>query len=369
MTDLTKSLFSLTAFAVLSCSPSKEPAPARGGAAVVKAPMVEEGELVPPLDDLPLGLDIFEARIPADNELRGSAAVARVELGRHLFFDKRISKDNTVSCASCHDPERGWSNGDAVATGIAGQKGARSAPTVINRLFSQAQFWDGRAASLEEQALGPISNPIEMGMELGEAVSRVSAVEGYKPLFTAAFGDVTVTADRIARAIASFERTIVSGDSPYDQYQAGDRTAMSEPAIRGLAIFLDNNRGRCSICHAGFNFTDEKFHNLGVGADKEGWEKDHAGRSAISGNPAELGAYKTPTLRNIADTAPYMHNGSEATLAEVVEYYVKGGNPNSHLDKEMRKLDLTDQDKKDLVEFMKALSGQVTEVTAPAALQ
>lgn len=364
MSHLTKSLPLFAALAVASCSPSKEPAPGGGG-----APVVKESELVPPLSQLPLGLDIFEARIPADNDLKGPIGTAKVALGRHLFFDKRISKDSTVSCASCHDPEKGWSNGEAVATGIAGQQGGRSAPTVINRLFSEVQFWDGRAASLEDQALGPISNPIEMGMELDEAVSRLAAIDGYKPLFVAAFGDETVTAERISKAIASFERTIVSGNSPYDRYQAGDRTAMSAPAIRGLAIFLDNNKGRCSICHAGFNFTDEKFHNLGVGADKEGWEKDHAGRSAISGNPAELGAYKTPTLRNIADTAPYMHNGSEATLEEVVEYYVKGGNPNSHLDKEMRKLDLTDQDKKDLVEFMRALSGEVTEVTAPATLQ
>lgn len=365
MNTLTKSLLPLVATMMLvACTPSKEPAPPPGGASVVKV-----GELVPPLDGLPLGLDLFEAKIPADNELKGPTGAAKVELGRHLFFDPRISKDSTVSCASCHDPEKGWSNGEAVATGIGGQKGGRSAPTVINRLFSEAQFWDGRAASLEEQALGPISNPIEMGMELDEAVTRLSTIEGYKPLFVAAFGDETVTADRISKAIASFERTIVSGNSPFDRYQARDKTAMSESAIRGHKIFMDNNKGRCSICHAGSNFTDEKYHNLGVGADKPGWETAHAGRKDFTKKDEDLGKYKTPTLRNIADTAPYMHNGSEETLEAVVEYYVKGGNPNSHLDPEMKKLDLTEQDKKDLVEFLKALSGDVTEVTVPAALQ
>ncbi len=368
MNYLTRYLLLLTAIAVVSCTPSKTPAPAPdgGGGAPVK-----EGELVPPLDSLPVGLDVFGAKIPADNELKGPTGAAKVELGRYLFFEKRLSSDNTVSCATCHDPAKGWSNGAAVATGVGGQKGGRSSPSIINRLFSEIQFWDGRAASLEEQALSPIANPIEMNLKIDDAVARLSNIGGYKPLFAAAYGDDKVSPGRIAKAIASFERTVVSGNSPFDRYEAGDKTAMSESAVRGKAIFLDNNKGRCSICHAGFNFTDEKFHNIGVGGDKpDTFVQDHAGRQVITKSPADLGAYKTPTLRNIADTAPYMHDGSEATLEETVEFYSKGDNPGTpNLDKEIKKLDLTDQDKKDLVEFMKALSGDVTKVTAPAALQ
>ena len=330
-----------------------------------------EGERVAPLAKLPLGLDEFEFKIPADNPLTGAKGAAKVELGRHLYFDKRLSRDNTVSCASCHDPSKGWSNAAAVATGVDGQQGGRSSPTIINRVFSEAQFWDGRAASLEAQALGPIANPIEMDLKIEDAVERLTAIAGYKPLFTSAYGDDAVTPDRMAKAIASFERTVVSGNSPYDKFQAGDKSAMSALAQRGMAIFLDNNKGRCSICHAGSNFTDEKYHNIGVGGDNLAtFATGHAGRGAVTKNPAEIGAYKTPTLRNIADTAPYMHDGSEATLQATVEFYAKGGHPNTpNLDKEMRKLDLTDQDKKDLVEFMKALSGDVTQVVAPTPVQ
>lgn len=326
--------------------------------------------LVAALASLPLGLDIEEAQIPDDNQLKGPTGAAKVDLGKHLYFDKRLSVDNTVSCASCHAPDKGWSNGADVATGVEGKKGGRSSPTIINRLFSKAQFWDGRAASLEEQALGPIANPIEMNLPVAEAVKRVAAIDGYKAKFTAAFGDAEVTDARIGQAIASFERTIVSGNSPFDKWQAGQKDALSESAARGRAIFFDNNKGRCSICHAGSNFTDEKFHNIGVGGDQADFATAHAGRFEVTKNPADLGAYKTPTLRNIADTAPYMHDGSEATLEDAVEFYVKGGHPNAaNLDKEMKKLELTDQDKKDLVEFMKALSGDVTQVNEPAPLQ
>jgi cytochrome c peroxidase len=204
-----------------------------------------------------------------------------------------------------------------------------------------------------------------MGNTLDGMLATLRGVAGYKPLFKAAFGDETIDAPRVARAIASFERTVLSGNSPYDRYQGGDKSAMSESAVRGMQVFLDNQKGRCSICHAGFNFTDEKYHNIGVGMDKPDWETKHIGRFAVTKVDKDKGAYKTPTLRQIAASGPYMHDGSEATLEGVVEYYVKGGHPSPHLDPEMKKLTLTDQEKKDLVEFMKALTGDVTPVVRP----
>jgi len=348
------------AFTIVGCTSERTPAPPKTPPEAVSV-KISDGTVT----GLPLGLDEYLAKIPADNPL----TEAKVTLGKHLYFDTRLSKDGTVSCATCHAPEKGWSDGRKSSKGIGGQVGDKNAPTVINRVFSEAQFWDGRAASLEEQALGPVQNPIEMGHTLEGMLSSLSLVPGYKPLFSAAFGDEKITGERVGQAIASFERTIVSGNSPFDRYEAGDKTAMSESAIRGLAIFKDNQRGRCSICHAGSNLTDEKYHNVGVGMDQKDWEKSHAGRYAVTKNEKEKGAFKTPTLRQVAESGPYMHDGSETTLAEVVELYAKGGNPSPHLDPEMKKLDLTEQDKKDLVEFMKALTGQVTAVTIPTPVQ
>ena len=332
------------------------------------APPADDGVLTPAtfsLESLPVGLDEVLAKVPADNPITKE----KIELGRHLYFDKRLSKDGTISCATCHDPNKGWTDQAAVSTGIGGQKGGRSAPTVINRLFSDLQFWDGRAASLEEQAVGPIANPIEMGETHDAVVEKLSGIAGYKPLFKAAFGDETVTIDRIGQAIATFERTIVSGNSPYDKFKAGDKTALSESAQRGMAIFFDNNKGRCSICHTGHNFTDETYHNLGVGFD--GDPSKHQGRVEITKKPEDTGAYKTPTLRNIAQTAPYMHDGSEKTLEAVVRLYVEGGvkDGNPHLDPEMKPLELTADERKDLVEFMKALTGEVTRVEVPTPVE
>jgi len=341
--------------AVSGCT-SERPAPAPSAGKEVKV-TIAEGKVT----NLPLGLDEFGAKIPADN----SVTEAKVVLGKHLYFDPRLSKDGTISCASCHDPAKGWSDGRKNSSGILAQFGNKNAPTVLNRLFSTIQFWDGRAASLEEQALGPVQNPIEMGNTIEGMIANVNLVAGYKSLFRAAFGDENVTPERVAQAIASFERTIVSGNSPFDRYEAGDKKAMSESAIRGREIFRDNTKGRCSICHAGFNFTDEKFHNVGVGTDKSDWEKDHLGRAAVTKLDTDKGAFKTPTLRQLTDSGPYMHDGSEATLEAVVELYAKGGNKNPHLDKEMKPLTLSPQDKKDLVEFLKALSGDVTTVVKP----
>ncbi len=272
---------------------------------------------------------------------------AKIALGKQLYFDPRLSRDNTVSCASCHDPEKGYSNGDAVATGIGGKKGGRSSPTVINAAYQKFQFWDGRAGTLEEQALGPIQNPIEMNLTLSEAIEKLNSIAGYKKQFNDVFGG-DATDDRVAKAIAAFERTIVSGDAPYDRFKAGDQAALTEPAQRGMKLFF--GKAHCSACHSGPNFTDNAFHNVGVGMDKKDFD---AGREAVSKLVGDRGSFKTPTLREIAKTAPYMHDGSQKTLEEVVEHYAKGGVPNQWLDEEMYELKLTPDEKKDLILFMK----------------
>lgn len=299
---------------------------------------------------VPAGLEAPEA--PADNPVTR----AKVDLGRALYFDPRLSKDGTVSCASCHDPKKGWTDQAPVSTGIRGQKGGRSAPSVLNAAYYDLQFWDGRAPSLEEQAKGPIQNPIEMGFTHDGAVKRLKGIKGYRPLFDAAFGKGSaITIDAVARAIASFERTALSGGSKYDL------KAMDEPAQRGMGIFF--GKARCSECHTGFNFSDSDFHNLGVGMSAK--EPD-LGRFAKTGKDSDRGAFKTPTLRGLSRTAPYMHDGSQRTLAEVVDFYDKGGEKNPWLSSKVQALKLTKGEKKDLLAFLEALDGAPVEIAPPA---
>jgi len=286
---------------------------------------------------------------PADNPY----SVEKAELGRLLYFDPRISADGAISCATCHDPKFAYTDGAPVSTGIKGQKGGRSAPTVINRAYSLAQFWDGRAATLESQAVGPMANPIEMGNTHEGVVARLRSIPGYKPLFAKAFGNGDVTLDNAALAIATFERTILSGNSPYDRYKAGNKAAMTVSQIRGMKVYFD--KAKCDQCHEGVNFTSNMYANLGVGTDKETPDE---GRIKVTGDPKDWGAFKTPTLREIEHTAPYMHDGRFKTLEEVVDFYDKGGLPNKNLDEKIKKLNLTETDKKDLVAFLKALSGE-----------
>ena len=307
---------------------------------------------------LPLGLQAGAAYIPEKNPL----SQAKIELGRKLYFDTRLSKDNTVSCATCHAPDQGFSDGKKTSTGIAGQVGGRNAPTVMNRLFSQEQFWDGRAEDLEAQALGPVQNPIEMGHTLEAMISTLKGISMYAPDFEKAFGTPEITADRVGMAIASYERTVITGNAPYDRYQAGDKTAMGESAVRGMEIFNDKNRGNCVTCHAGFNFTDESYHNLGLGMDKP---KPDLGRFEVTKKDFDRGAFKTPTLRNITQSGPYLHDGSEATLMDVVNFYDKGGVPNKWLSQEIKPLHLSDQDKADLLAFMEALTGELQGTEKP----
>ncbi|MDA0739265.1 MAG: hypothetical protein O3A59_10000 [Nitrospirae bacterium] len=234
----------------------------------------------------------------------------------------------------------------------------------MNRAFSSAQFWDGRAATLEEQSVGPFANPIEHGFaNHDELVAKVKSIAGYQPLFEQAFGAGNTTIELIAKAIASFQRTLLSGNSAYDQFGiGGNEMALSANAQNGFRVFV--GKGQCLRCHFGFNFTDERFHNLGVD-----WDNDHidVGRYGVTKNPKDLGAFKTPTLREVARTAPYMHDGRFATLRQVVDFYDQGGIPNPHIDPVIKPLNLTDLEKDDLVKFLHALNGEGWEVTPPTA--
>ncbi len=306
---------------------------------------------------VPKGLDSTALYVPADNP----TTPEKVALGMELYYDKRLSLDSSVACASCHNPRFGFSDGQRVSTGIRGQQGTRNSPSIVNRAFSRQQFWDGRAASLEEQAKGPIANPIEMGFTHAGVVERLAAIPAYREQFRQVFGPGPLTIDLVAKAIAAYERTVMSGNSPYDRYVAGDKTALSPEAQRGMQLFF--GKARCAQCHVGPNFTDEQYHNLGIGFD--GPHPD-SGRFAVSKDMGDIGAFRTPTLRDVALTAPYLHDGTAGTLEEVVALYNNGGVKNPHLSPRMARLNLTTRDQADLVAFLKSLTGDIPlEAMAP----
>ena len=339
---------------------------------------------------LPAGLVLGanNISIPKDNPL----TKAKIELGRQLFFDTRLSADNTVSCSSCHHPEDGYARNTTFGVGVKGLEGGRNSPISFNRILSSIQFWDGRAATLEEQAIGPIANPIEMGNTHEAAVKTLKGIEGYRLQFDKIFPGKGITIETVAQAIASFERVIVTGPSAADYYdpllnfqksfrnelkdlkafkaddaesydlywklkRASDAHPIDASAMRGRELFF--GKANCTACHAGANFTDEKYHNLGIGMDKP---MPDLGRFDQTKVDKDRGAFKTPTVRNISQTAPYMHDGSLKTLEEVVEWYDKGGHPNPYLSDKIKKLNLTAQEKEDLVSYMKALQGDLPVV-------
>lgn len=303
------------------------------------------------------GLEDPNTYVPAENPLTKE----KIELGRAIFFDKRMSKDNTIACASCHMAKKGFADGMPVSTGIKGQKGGRSAPVSFNRVYSKAQFWDGRAATLEDQSIGPFTNPIEHGFaNHDEMVAKMKKMPGYRKLFQEVFGG-EITIQDVGRAVASFQRTVLSGNSAVDKYDiGGDQNALSDSAKRGLELF--RGKARCTRCHSGFNFTDEKFHNLGIGWDDN---KVDLGRYMETKNPEDIGAFKTPTLREISRTAPYMHDGRFKTLEEVVKFYNQGGVKNPHQDNTVIPLEMTDDEQQDLVAMLKSLNGEGWQHVAP----
>ncbi len=333
----------------------------------------EASNPIVPIPDPPLGIGTEKNRPAKLTEFPDPPTPERVRLGRWLFFDKRLSDDNTISCATCHRPQNAFSEPTPVSTGIGGQKGERKAPSFINQAWTPLPhfFWDGRAASLEEQAGGPMINPIEMGNRNHQVVvAKIAAIPSYPKYFKEAFGTEKVTIARITKAIADYERTRMSGNSAWDKWRAGDPNAVSDEVKKGHVLFFGN--AFCNNCHLGQNLTDSKFHNLGVGWDPETKKFADEGRYAVTKEQADKGAFKTPSLRDVSKRAPYMHDGPIKTLREVVKLYSKGGEPNPHLSRKIdrrfaEQLDFTEEQIIVLIRFMEALDGEGYQDTAPTA--
>lgn len=302
----------------------------------------------------PLGLP--PVPVPADNPM----TVEKVELGKMLYFDTRVSKDGTISCATCHDPAMAWAEHSATSEGIHKQRGGRNSPTVINAAYASTQFWDGRADSLEAQAVGPVANPIEMGHTMGDVIERFAKIPGYVERFQKVFG-TGVTEQGFAQAVAAFERTVLSGDSPYDRYMAGDKAALNDAQKRGLELFDKH----CAQCHKPPVFSSFRFMNAGVGMNQP---KPDEGRKAVTKDDSDLGKFRVPALREVANTAPYFHDGSAAKLEDAVALMAVGGKENAGLSsmlKSVREAKLTADNQKDLVAFMTALSGKFPVIEPP----
>jgi cytochrome c peroxidase len=318
-----------------------------------------------PLPTPPLGS-------PADFAAVPWVTPAKVRLGRWLFYDPRLSADGTISCATCHRPENAFSEPTAVSTGIHGRKGRRKSPPIVNAAWPvyPRYFWDGRATTLAEQAKGPLANEVEMGNTLDQVVLTVSRIHGYAPYFRDAFGDPRIDIDRVGEAIAAYEATRLSGGSRYDRFAAGDETAVSPEARRGMELFF--GRAQCAQCHLGPAFSDAQFHNLGVG-----WRRPETavepliegfadkGRYEVTGDEKDVGAFKTPTLRDCSKRAPYMHDGSMPTLEEAVLHYWRGGFSNPWLSERMTPVPMSRDDLVALVAFLRALDGEGYADVAP----
>lgn len=337
---------------------------------------------------IPLGLpaDTWDYYVPRNNPL----TPAKVELGRKLFFDARLSADGKISCATCHDPKLGFTDGKVFAEGIGGSIGTRNSPTLLNAMFNPNQFWDGRAGTLEEQAIQPLINPIEMGNPSNDTVvNRLRSLAEYRAEFQSVFGG-EITIARTGQAIAAYERMLVAADSPFDRFIAGDTNAIGDAAKRGFALF--RGKARCSRCHTFSDalpfFTDFSYHNTGVAANHPNFDKlarqayavvetDEAkpvidklsaqrggqelGRILISYQVFDIGAFRTPSLRNIALTAPYFHDGSARSLAEVVKFYNEGGKANLNREWDLNPLALSDDEQRELVTFLESLTGRLPE--------
>ncbi len=313
--------------------------------------IVVDGLAVPDIGPLPTAVPIPPTNLNYK---------AKVELGKLLYFDGRLSKNGQVSCAFCHNPFAGFADPRQTSIGVGGKIGGRNAPTVYNTAFLPLQFWDGRAGSLEEQAIGPIHNPVEMAETHENVVVKIVKIRGYRDLFEKAFGS-GVSLQGIAEAIAAYERTVISTNSAFDKYVLGEKQAMDDAAVRGMALF--KGKARCILCHNGPNFTDNQFHNLGVPQD--GPMKEDLGRYYVTRQDGDKGAFKTPTLRSIVETGPYMHDGVFKSLEEVIDFLDQGGGQNPNLSPLMKPLGLTKEEKGDLLAFLKALTGESLNVQVP----
>ncbi|MGD8851334.1 MAG: cytochrome c peroxidase [Gammaproteobacteria bacterium] len=319
--------------------------------------------------------------VPEDNPL----SAAKVALGKRLFSDNRLSADSSVSCQTCHLPDHGFAVPQPLGPAYPSQRERRNSPALVNVAYNSPLIWDGRAPNLDKQALGPVKNVLHMNNNVDLLVEQLKASEDYRGAFRGAYGDSDITGERIAAALASFERTLVFDDSPLDRYMAGDRTALDAVQTRGLELFF--GKARCIQCHLGPNLTDNLFHNLGVPDQAvandpqrlaairfdakrmglEGWAtlEHDPGREAVTKDPADRGKFRTMGLRNIESSAPYMHNGALATLEDVVAFYNRGGGDRPNKSPLIEPLGLTDDESRDLVAFLRALTGTQRDMELP----
>jgi len=311
----------------------------------------------------PLGLP--PVPIPADNP----PTAETIALGRRLYYDPMLSSDGSVSCATCHAPQYGFADPKPVSEGVDGKKGTRNSPTVTNSAYFTVQFWDGRAPSLEKQAEGPVQNPVEMANTLSKVEDKLNADPSYKEEFAKAWGSRPITYEMVEKSIASFERTVISGNSPFDRWKYGhDEKAVSASVKRGFVVFTSAKKGNCAVCHTVGPkyslFTDNKFHNVGTSVDMGEFKDD--GLYAVTHIPADRGKFKTPSLRNIAASAPYMSDGSLKNLKEVIDFYIGAGNSNPNLDPQIHVLDfLSGQERSDLEAFLNSLTGEMPPDVGP----
>ncbi len=319
---------------------------------VIGKMLAVDGQMVPDIGPLP-------TVVPQPQSNLNYAA--KISLGKQLYFDGRLSKNNAISCAFCHNPATGFADPKQTSVGVTGERGGRQAPTVYNTAFNPFQFWDGRAGSLEEQAIGPIHNPIEMAETHEHVVKKLDRIQGYRDQFQAVFG-AGVSIQGIGEAIAAYERTVISTNSAFDKFVLGDQKAMDESAQRGMAVF--KGKGRCILCHNGSNFTNNRFHNTGV--PQVGPLEEDLGRYYVTRLDADKGAFKTPTLRSITETAPYMHDGAFKNLEEVIDFYDAGGKANPQLSAFIKPLGLSPEEKTDLIAFLKALTGEAIPFEFPS---
>jgi cytochrome c peroxidase len=291
---------------------------------------------------------------PSNNPLTAEKAT----LGKTLFFDARLSRDGKMSCATCHAPDKRWSDGRIIPLGSENLPNARRTPTVLNSAWLTSLMWDGRAGSLEAQAVLPITTPHEMNFDIPALIERLQTIKGYRPLFTQAFGEETINQKRVTQALASFQRTLVSQTAPFDRWVAGDEKAISESAKRGFALF--GGKANCAACHSSWRFTDDSFHDIGL-------RTEDLGRGAKVPPQVTLMqyAFKTPSLRDLPINGPYMHNGSMLNLEEVIKHYEKGGIDRKSRSLEIKPFELTDAERLSLIEFVKMLDGGHLKVDYP----
>lgn len=282
----------------------------------------------------------------------------KTTLGKTLFFDPRLSREKDMSCATCHSPDHRWSDGRIVPLGSEELKQPRRSPTVMNSAWLKALMWDGRANSLEAQAVLPITTQHEMNYNMQELVQRLGEIKGYQPLFEAAYGDVNITIQGIAMALATFQRTLVSNPSSFDRWVEGDEHAISTSAQRGFEVF--NNKAQCIACHKTWRFTDDSFHDIGLTSPDLGRGQHVPVEVTIMQH-----AFKTPTLRDLPESGPFMHDGSMKSLEEVIKHYEEGGIKRASLSKEMKPFDLSEQQRMDLISFLKTLDGGPLPLAPP----